>query len=1407
MIQKSKPRDQKAAMPRKPGSDAKSGAPRKKSSRADPPVDLRPDETQRDEPILPGVNPVVADHDTPENSPPFPIVAIGASAGGLDAYKKLMSALPVDVGVAVVLVQHLDPKHHSMLAEILQRTTKLPVHEVENNMRVRPNNAYVIPPGKSLVFAHGNLQLAPRTEERGQHRPIDHFMRSLAEEHGHKAIGVVLSGTGNDGTLGMQEIKTAGGITFVQDDTAEQGSMPRSALASGSVDFVLPPDEIAAEIARIARHPLVAPATATPKPEGSLPRNDASVQRILELLRRETGVDFTNYKRNTLHRRILRRMVLRKIEGLGEYVTFASRNPEELQQLYSDILINVTSFFRNPEAYEALKHEVFPRLVRESGRHDQVRCWALGCSTGEEAYSLAMVFNEFLENSGERTPMQIFATDLNSAGIEKARAGIYSKGIEQDVSQERLRRFFTEIDGSYRIAKPIRDMCIFARQNALADPPFSRLDLVACRNMLIYLDPVLQQRLVTIMHYALKPGGMLWLGSSETIGSHRDLFELVDGKNKIYRRKPGGRPSVVVPTGGGLQQPAMYLPARFQRQPAMLTPDPGREADRALLSRYAPPGVVVNEELEILQFRGDTGPYLVPAPGRATLNLLKMLREGLLVGVRNALDDAKREGRGVREEGLRVKSNGGWRDVDVLAMPLKVGAANCFVVLFESHDGVRALKKPANEESAPAPAAQAAAESQEVERLLQELAATREYLQSIVEQQEAVNEELQASNEEVQSSNEELQSVNEELETSQEEIQSTNEELSTVNHELQSRNEELASSNADLANLLASVQMAIVMLDWDLRIRRFTPLAGKLLNLIPTDLGRPITDLKLDIEVPSLERILAAVLNKPGKFEQEVQDKQGRWYLLRVRHYQTAKGQIEGSVLVLVDIDSLKRGAHDLRESEARFEVLANSAPVLIWVHGLEGCQFVNRAFEEFVGAKEASLLGREWLKFIHPDDLPAFTAAYERAFAAQARFEAICRLRRVDGAYRWMKSVGQPRTLGDAFAGYVGSSSDITDLKEAEASLRNADRVKDEFLGMLAHELRNPLAAISNAAYLVKESKDEEAADHALTIVERQTRNMVRIVDDLLDVSRITHGKIHLRKQALDLRELLADSVNASEHDRKRLGQKIAVDTPKGPVWVEADPTRIEQVLGNLLSNASKFTPEGGHIWVKLGLDGDSQAVLRVRDDGLGIEPSTLEHMFELFMQGERTSAGRMRSGVGIGLTLARRIVELHGGTIEASSPGAGKGAEFVVRLPLAAAPKGAERRSLRRRDGQAGSRRVLLVEDNRDAAAALQALLTRAGHEVHLAPDGGTALEVLPDFRPDVVLLDLALPGPDGYEVARRLRAHEGFEDAMLIAVTGYGRDQDLERTRAAGFDHHLTKPVDPQEILALIGRSKGE
>ena len=1456
----------------------------------------------------------------PELAPalPFPVVCIGASAGGLEAFTQLLEALPTDTGMAFVLVSHLSPSHASHLAEILARATRMTVEEVKDEPQVEPNRVYVIPPDRSMIITGGRLKLLPRREVRGQYHPIDQFLESLAQDQRHKSIAVILSGTGSDGTLGLDEIKAAGGITFAQDHTAAYEGMPRSAVLSGAVDFEQPPADIARQLVEIARHAYVVAPGAQPPP-ADIPH----FTNILNLLHQAMGVDFRHYKATTLTRRIMRRMALQRIDRLADYADYLRDNPAEIDALFHDVLISVTSFFRDSETFDLLRSHVFPRITADHRAGDPIRMWVVGCSTGEEAYSLAIVFSEYMEREGRVWPVQIFATDLNGVAVERARAGLYPKSISERVSAERLRRYFYEVDGKYRVAKAIRDMCIFAKHNIAADPPFSRMDLISCRNLLIYLEPVLQQQLMPVLHYALKPSGFLWLGASETTGPLRELFEADDAKHRFYFKKPALArvpAPVIVPRVPGERRLAPAPPPAQRRGE-----DLQREADRVVLARFTPPGVLVTDELEIVQFRGETGAYLAPASGRASLSLLKMLREGLLLPLRSALTRARREGEPVRKDGVRVKTNGGWHQVDVEVIPVRTAAMarNCYLILF--HERAAAAAAPVPELP---PATDADAE-QQTQRLKQELIATKEYLQSVIEQQEAANAELQSANEEVQSANEELQSINEEIETSKEEIQSSNEELATVNEELQMRNAELGQSNNDLMNLLASVQMAIVMLGPDLRIRRFTPMAEKMLNLIATDVGRPITDIRLNVDVPDLDRLLLDVVESMQPYQRDVTDARGCWFSLRIRPYRTLDNRIDGAVVVLVDIDSIKTTAESLRlgaerlrimydrapvgifetdldgrfervndafceltgrsrdtllalhsqqithpddvaadneaferirsgsvpavrrekryvredgeavwveihrfavsdaqgkpsftvgivediterketenalrRREARFRSLMNSAPVLIWVSAIEGMEYVNQAYLEFLGVESHEVLGNAWNYFVHPDDRDAYAAAYQHAVSGLQPFEHQFRFRRADGEYRWMMTVALPQ-FGTAskFAGYTGASFDITTFKQAESSLRTADQRKDEFIAMLAHELRNPLAPITNVVQMLRGGAlDEQTRAWGHDVLDRQLRNVSRMVNDLLDVSRVSHGKIQLHRQRVDLNDLVTRSIDALRPTIDAGEKHILVELPADPVTLYADPVRLEQVIGNLVHNAVKFTTHGGHIWVRGTVDGGERATISVRDDGDGIRAETLAHVFDLFVQGS-TSLDRAQGGLGIGLTLVKGLVELHGGAVEAKSDGPGSGSEFIVHLPIEAVPE-----EPARHEAAAGAiaapKRMLVVDDNVDAAATLAALLRQQQHTVTVAHSGHVALDLVQDFRPDVALIDLGMPGMNGFELAERLRS-SGRTDLLVVAVSGYSGEDTRRRARESGFDEYVVKPLDLEMLNALLVR----
>lgn len=862
----------------------------------------------------------------------FPVVGIGASAGGLEAFTELLNYLPTDTGMAFVMIQHMPPEPESALSLILSRETQMPVHEVLDGMAVAPNQVYVIPPNVSMTIDRGVLKLKPRPRNNALFMSIDTFLLSLAEERGNKAIGVILSGADSDGAKGLEAIKAAGGITFAQcQESAQVDSMPNTAIATGQVDFILPPNKIAEKLAEISHHPYIVnlPATKSDVRLTASGSQDA-ITTIFHLLRKATGVDFTHYKLTTLNRRIERRMLLYQLEQLEDYVRYLQSNPAEVTALYHDVLIHVTSFFRDPESFNALKSLVFPVIIQDKTPGTPIRIWVAGCSTGEEAYSIAICLLEFLADRFSQLPIQIYATDISESTIEFARNGIYTPSQVANVSPEHLYRFFVQVEGGYQISKAVREVCVFARQNLIGDPPFSRLDLITCRNVLIYLGMPLQKKLLPIFHYGLKPTGFLMLGSSETVGDFTDLFTLCDKKNKIYAKKVATTPLNIELTA------TPYSPAIFYPQPSVVQQLPAdlelqREADRIVLNQYAPAGVVVDTNLEILQFRGQTSPYLEPAPGRASLNLLRMAKEELRIELQTAIYQARQQKQSVKREGIEVREGQRIRHITIHITPFQIEETQeCCLVLFEDAPLMLALPEAIGDGSSPSE--RITREVAEIARLKQELATTREHLQSIIEEQQATNQDLRAANEVIMSSNEELQSTNEELETAKEEIQAVNEEMNTVNEELRRRTQEATQVSNDLQNLLSSINIPILMLGADLQIRQFTPAVEDIFNLISTDVGRPLSDINHKLNVSNLEQQILEVIRTLNLKNQEIQDRDGHWYDLRIRPYRTIDNKIDGAVLVLVDIDNLKRSNIQLTQARDYAEAIVETVrePLLV---------------------------------------------------------------------------------------------------------------------------------------------------------------------------------------------------------------------------------------------------------------------------------------------------------------------------------------------------------------------------------------------------------------------------------------------------------------------------------------------
>ncbi len=853
------------------------------------------------------------------NGKPLCVVGVGASGGGLEAVEAFLTNMPADSGIAIVIVTHLDPTHASIMGDLLTRYTPMEVFQAEDGMIVKKNRVYIIPPGKDMAIMKGSLQLLEPQVIRGMRHPIDFFFRSLARDQNERALCIVLSGAGTDGTLGLKDIKGEGGMVMVQEpESAKYDGMPKSAIDTGLADYVLPPEKMPEQLIKYVRHPYV---VATAKRDVLMGKISENLHKILLLIRSQTGRDFSYYKETTIIRRVERRMNVNQISEVAHYISYLQRNPIEIELLFKELLIGVTSFFRDPEAFETLRKKIVPQLFSKKPLGENVRVWVPGCSTGEEAYSLAIILKEHMEKVKKGFNVQIFATDIDASAIEKARLGVYPDSIGSDVSPDRLRRFFAKGDNTYQIKKEIREMVVFAVQDLIKDPPFTRLDMISCRNLLIYLNPQIQKKLLPLFHFALVPDGTLLLGTSETAGEAGDLFASLEKKWKIFRRKkaPLARPEHLdfpaLPPLKGITEAQRTGVGRRADEPIVID----QIAKRLLLEDYTPPCVIINEKNNILYIHGKTGNYLEPAPGEARMNILEMAREGLEYELGRAIRKASVQKKPVLREGLQVKYNSTVLTIDLEVKPITrpEQLKGLFLIVFKESP------TPAHQEKT----ARAVRKS-EITRcahLEKELASTREYLQHTVEEQQSSNEELQSMNEELQASNEELQSTNEELETSKEEIQSINEELVTVNAELQSKIEELSHANNDLNNLLVSTDIAVIFLDNSLNVKRFTPAATKLVNLIQSDVGRPIEQITTLFEDETLVRDAREVLKTLAFKQREVRTRKGLWYEMRIVPYRTMENVIDGVVMTFIDITEQKKTLELARESEEKYQMICRT--------------------------------------------------------------------------------------------------------------------------------------------------------------------------------------------------------------------------------------------------------------------------------------------------------------------------------------------------------------------------------------------------------------------------------------------------------------------------------------------------
>ena len=1749
---------------------------------------------------------------TPQGGPGAAlVVGLGASAGGLEPMQEFLEHVPEASGLVFVVIQHLEPNHPSMLAELLARHTAMPVLQASDGLPLEPDHVYVIAPGTLLTIEKGVFHVV--TYEGPSSSLIDAFFHSLAQDQGEQAVAALFSGAGHDGTVGLRAIKEHGGLTLAQPpETATHDCMLQSAIGAGLVDHVVPVAQMPAIITEHAQH--LTKFTGAAAAENLDEQLAAHLGKICALIHQRTGHDFSRYKEGTLLRRIRRRLQVQHLESVEGYLHFLETDAAEAEGLLKDLLIGVTQFFRDPEAFQALAQQIIPRIVQGKSADAPIRIWVPGCASGEEAYSIAILLREHLERLETRHFVQIFATDLDAAMLAEARHGRYPADIVDQVSPERLARFFVRdpSNGSGRAAdfqagKELREMCIFSEHSLIRDPPFSQLDLISCRNVLIYLSAELQKKLVPLFHYALRPGGFLFLGPSEGISGSPELFEPTDKRNRIFRRKETvTRPVVEFPLASRSAAragapPTPVIERRVPTQHEKLA----AAFERTVLDEYAAPSAVINARGDVLFVAGPLGRHLqLPAGALTTTNLLEAFRGNLRQELRIALRAAGEKRRKIVRKNISVESEDSTRRVHltVRPMPAVEPEAGLFLVVLQETE-------PPEESAAEEGGAIEGGEPA-VEQLENELRTTRAALKTTVEELESANEEMKSSNEELISTNEELQSANEEMQTSKEELQSLNEELETVNTELRQKVDELGAANSDLQNLFVATEIATIFLDRSLRVAKFTPAATALFHLIETDVGRPLADFAQRFAGQDLATDAQEVLRALTPIERQVRSAEGAWFVLRVVPYRTVENLIAGVVVTFVDVTELKRAEEALLQTTEREHFLAEvveNASTPFGVGAPDGSLLLfNRAFAELTGysreeleqrrltwatdltppewrAREAESLSKasrtgepvryekeyirkdgsrvpvelfvqpvldsqgqvvhyrsflndvserkraeaalresearlsfsldtartgawdldlvdhtahrslqhdqifgyqellpQWtyemfIEHVLPEEREAVDRNFRQALATRGDWSFECRILRQDGATRWIwaagrhraDETGQPRRMagivqditerkqaeaalreshdrttailesiadafyslddewrfvvvnpaaerapfgrpasellgkviwevfpaipgtrihqhyldavqkrshehyeaqsplngrwyevfmfprtggldvymrditkrkgaeealrlseekfakafhgntaamaitrlhdglfidvnqryleitgwargevvgdksprlniwrdpkdrdrfvrelqqhgmirnaeftfsrkgGEEWIGLVSSEvsalggeqviinsiTDITERKKAEEALREsnvenqkllaavqaekerlsraeealrvanaqlteADQRKNEFLAVLSHELRNPLTPIRNSLYILERvAPGGDQARRAQNVISRQSGQLARLVDDLLDVTRISRNKIQLQRGPLDLNELVRRTVE--DHHSLFEGKGIAVETTFAAerLPISGDAARLAQMVGNLLHNAAKFTPAGGRVAVSTAAaPSRGRATFRVIDNGVGIEPTMLRRLFEPFMQAEAT-LDRSKGGLGLGLALVKGLVEMHGGDVCAHSDGPGKGAEFVVELPLEATF--ADQASPTAVGAKPSCRRVLIIEDNIDAADSLREVLAFGDHVVEVAYNGPEGLARAREFKPEVVLCDIGLPGMDGFEVARAFRADDALKGVFLVALSGYALPEDLQRAREAGFDRHLAKPPSLEKV----------
>lgn len=1334
------------------------------------------------------------------------IVGIGASAGGLESLERLFSHMPTQTGLAFVVIQHLSPDFKSMMNELLARDTSMRIVVVEDGCRVEANTIYLMPPKKQMTIRSGFLWLSDRDTTRGLMLPIDHFLESLAGELGPSAIGVILSGSGTDGTRGVEAISKRGGLVIVESlDTAKFDGMPSSAQATGVADLVLEPSEIGKVLLTYCDDPTTISKVKLQRGEWDISLK--GIDAIVQIFRSTYDIDFSSYRETTVMRRINRRLEMLQLNSLDQYAEMLQKNPVELNALYRDLLIGVTQFFRDPEVFRSLTSTVIPDLLTRRNASDGLRVWVAGCATGEEAYSVAIAFQEAMRASGKTLPLKVFATDVHPRSIEQASRGIFRQDVLNDVPEDLLQRYFIRRTDGFQVRPEIRQTIVFAPHNILRDAPFTDLDFVSCRNLLIYLQATAQRRAVSLFHYGLRVGGVLLLGASESTGELSSEFDVVSDRFRIYQKNRDVRMTHNLRsplTSADALHRGPLPPAVTQRSRPSVSRT--RKIHDDLLDRFMPPSILIDSARTVIDtFSG--AEKLVRFPTRQpTLDILDLVQRNIRTTLAGAIGRAMQSQATVRFEKLSCQTDEGIKTFNLCVEPIgEKGDDVCYLIVFNPVDGPKTLSLPQAPETHPVESntTNSPVENElelsigQIRQLEDDLRYSRENLQATIEELETSNEELQATNEELIASNEELQSTNEEL-------HSLNEELYSVNAEHQRKIEQLAELNRDMNLLLENTEVATVFLDSELRIRRFTSRVREVFDLIDEDVGRSIHVFGSKLLIDDLSDRLKEVLVTGKPVEREVQSNHETTYLMRLLPYLT-DGHVNGIVMMWIDVSSLEVLRGRLRWLSAIVES-TNDAIIGLDLNGT--IISWNRGAESLYGYSTDEILGCP-ISIVIPQDRQNEVAEYHDRVrlgetVSSADTVRLCK----DGT-----EIDVSLTVSPVFnsqhqvIGISKIARDIGQRIEMEQKIRSQVKQRERFLATLSHELRNPLNAVSSAAAILVDDRATDAAKTAsAAAIGRQVRIVSHLLADLLDVARIAENRITLSFAELDLRDLVPAVQEIIQTELDRHGCSVEFELPEDPIWVMGDRTRLIQAQVNLIHNAAKYSGTDRPIRVTMKSNG-SQAELSVTDEGRGIATDQLEKIFEPFAQLEQ-SLDHVDGGLGIGLTLTRSLIELHGGKILAQSEGDGYGTTFQIWLPLAksggltqqnsSSMAGETKNPDRRREQLA--LHICVVEDLDDSRNLIKSLLELDGHRVTTAADGKSAIKAITTDPPDLALIDIGLPDISGYDVVRQVRGLLLDARVTLVALTGYGQTGDVANALAAGFDAHIVKPINPAKLNEL-------